>query len=81
MNLQNSRFSGFQKTAAYIAILYLVSHGKFEIYQEEFYGDLFVKLPSKNIEQPVEDSKEPVVSKGVKTLKAKLEKDKSHANR
>ncbi len=36
---------GFSRTAAYIAILYLVSYGKFEIYQDEFYGDLFVKLP------------------------------------
>ena len=68
---------GFSKTAAYIAILYLVSHGKFEIYQEEFYGDLFVKLPSKNIEESVENIEESAVSKGVKTLKAKLDKDKA----
>ena len=68
---------GFSKTAAYIAILYLVSHGKFEIYQEEFYGDLFVKLPSKNIEESIENIEESAVSKRVKPLKAKLDKDKA----
>lgn len=38
---------GFSKPAAYIAVLYLTSYGKFEIEQNEFYGDLFVKLPKK----------------------------------
>lgn len=36
---------GFSRTAAYIAILYLASYGKFEIEQNEFYGNLYVKLP------------------------------------
>lgn len=38
---------GFSRASAYITILYLVSYGKFEIYQEELYGELYVKLPSK----------------------------------
>ncbi len=63
---------GFSKTAAYIAILYLVSYGKFEIYQKEFYGELFVKLPSKNTED-----NETLVSKGIQTLNKKLEQNKA----
>ncbi len=48
---------GFSKTAAYIAILYLVSHGKFE--------------------ESIENIEESAVSKRVKPLKAKLDKDKA----
>lgn len=40
---------GFSKPAAYIAILYLCSRGKYDIEQKEFYGDLFVKLPEKRL--------------------------------
>lgn len=45
---------GFSRTAAYIAVLYLASYGKFEIQQDEFYGDLFVKLPKKQDENVLE---------------------------
>lgn len=37
---------GFSRAAAFIAILYLVSNGKFEIRQDDFYGELYVTLPS-----------------------------------
>ncbi len=65
---------GFSKTAAYIAILYLVSYGKFEIYQKEFYGDLFVKLPSKLSEENIQPNE------GIKTLKKTLNKKKALSN-
>ena len=65
---------GFSKTAAYIAILYLVSHGKFEIYQKEFYGDLFVKLQSKLSEENIQPNE------GIKTLKKTLNKKKALSN-
>lgn len=65
---------GFSKTAAYIAILYLVSYGKFEIYQKEFYGDLFVKLPSKISEENIQPNE------GIKTLKKTLDKKKALSN-
>ena len=50
IELSNLKVIGFSKPAAYIAILYLCSRGKYDIEQKEFYGDLFVKLPNKNDE-------------------------------
>lgn len=66
---------GFSKTAAYIAILYLVSYGKFEIYQKEFYGELFVKLPSKNSTEEL--NMQTPAPQSVKTLNKKLEQNKA----
>lgn len=45
IELTNLQVIGFSKPAAYIAVLFLYSRGKYEIEQDEFYGDLFVKLP------------------------------------
>lgn len=48
---------GFSRTAAYIAILYLASYGKFEIEQNEFYGNLYVKLPqNKPLEEELKNA-------------------------
>ncbi len=48
IELTDLKVIGFSKPAAYIAILYLCSRGKYDIEQKEFYGDLFVKLPKKS---------------------------------
>lgn len=45
IELSDLKVIGFSKPAAYIAILFLCSRGKYDIEQKEFYGDLFVKLP------------------------------------
>ena len=45
IELSDLKVIGFSKPAAYIAILFLFSRGKYDIEQKEFYGDLFVKLP------------------------------------
>ncbi|MCD8025310.1 MAG: segregation/condensation protein A [Candidatus Gastranaerophilales bacterium] len=45
IELSELRVIGFSKPAAYIAVLFLCSRGKYDIEQKEFYGDLFVKLP------------------------------------
>jgi len=50
IELSNLSVIGFSKPAAYIAILYLCSRGKYDIEQKEFYGDLFVKLAKKENE-------------------------------
>lgn len=55
---------GFSRTAAYIAILYLVSYGKFQISQDEFYGDLFVKLPDSMPNDKVFDATEELRNAG-----------------
>ena len=47
IELSELKVIGFSKPAAYIAILFLCSRGKYDIEQKEFYGDLFVKLPQK----------------------------------
>ncbi len=49
IELSDLKVIGFSKPAAYIAILFLCSRGKYDIEQEEFYGDLFVKLPKKEV--------------------------------
>ncbi|MDO5437209.1 MAG: segregation/condensation protein A [bacterium] len=54
IELSDLKVIGFSKPAAYIAILFLCSRGKYDIEQKEFYGDLFVKLPSKSKEESVE---------------------------
>ena len=43
IELEELSLIGFSRPAAYIAVLYLASYGKFDIYQEEFYGNLYVK--------------------------------------
>lgn len=48
IELSELKVIGFSKPAAYIAILFLCSKGKYDIEQKEFYGDLFVTLPKKN---------------------------------
>ncbi len=45
IELEELKVIGFTKPAAYIAILYLCSRGKYDIEQKEFYGDLFVRMP------------------------------------
>ena len=47
IELSNLKVIGFSKPAAYIAILFLCSRGKYDIEQKEFYGDLYVRLPKK----------------------------------
>ena len=49
IELSDLQVIGFSKPAAYIAILFLCSRGKYDIEQKEFYGDLFVKLPKKEV--------------------------------
>lgn len=49
IELSNLQVIGFSKPAAYIAVLFLYSRGKYEIEQDEFYGDLFVKLPDNEV--------------------------------
>ncbi len=51
IELSNLRVIGFSKPAAYMSLLYLCSKGKYDIEQEEFYGELFIKLRSKIEEQ------------------------------
>lgn len=48
IELSELKVIGFSKPAAYIAILFLCSKGKYDIEQKEFYGDLFVTLPKKS---------------------------------
>ena len=50
IELSDLKVIGFSKPAAYIAILFLCSRGKYDIEQKEFYGDLFVRLPKKEAE-------------------------------
>ncbi len=44
IELNNLCTQGLSKSAAYIAVLFLCSRGKYDIEQKEFYGDLYVKL-------------------------------------
>ncbi len=48
IELSDLKVIGFSKPAAYIAILFLCSRGKYDIEQKEFYGDLYVRLSSKS---------------------------------
>ena len=48
IELEELSLIGFSRPAAYIAVLYLASYGKFDIYQEEFYGDFIRKIARKN---------------------------------
>lgn len=48
IELSDLRVIGFSRPAAYIAILFLCSKGKYDIEQKEFYGDLYVRLPKKD---------------------------------
>lgn len=77
IELEELSLIGFSRPAAYIAVLYLASYGKFDIYQEEFYGDLFVKLPEKTTDLPEIKTEKQSTVKAAKTLKNKLEKDKA----
>lgn len=47
---------GFSRAAAFIAILYLVSNGKFEIRQDDFYGELYVTLPSSQAASKIKEA-------------------------
>lgn len=44
VEISNLQSMGFSKPAAYVAILFLCSKGKYDIEQKEFYGELFVKF-------------------------------------
>ena len=69
IELEELSLIGFSRPAAYIAVLYLASYGKFDIYQEEFYGDLFVKLPEKTTDLPEIKTEKQSTVKAAKTLK------------
>ena len=74
IELEELSLIGFSRPAAYIAVLYLASYGKFDIYQEEFYGNLYVKLPEKTTETLDEIKKETL--KTAKSLKKQPDTDK-----
>ena len=40
---------GFDKSSAYIALLFLTREGEYSIFQEEFYGKLFVEKSKEEI--------------------------------
>ena len=44
---------GFDRSSAYIALLFLTREGEYDIFQDEFYGKLFVKKAE--IEDVMED--------------------------
>ena len=74
---------GFSRPAAYIAVLYLSAYGKFDIYQEEFYGDLFVTLPQKKMNNDANSELEKIIdtttAQIVQTLNSKLKAASANA--
>jgi len=68
IELRELTLLGFSRPSAYIAVLYLVSYGKFDIYQEEFYGDLFVVLPGKIPGKKLEETEDKVIDTVLDTV-------------
>ena len=42
---------GFDKSSAYIALLFLTREGEYSIFQEEFYGKLFVEKNKEELKE------------------------------